>query len=115
LLQLERIVADQVPLQALDGQLRAFASAPHLSQPGQPFVGLDLDDGADEPPPVGAVGMAQRRLQRHGNGRCFNIRNLHADSSSYPYSGSTTPSLASSPPSILYSPPVMKPARSLLR
>ena len=63
LLELQRIVADEIWLQPLDRDLRGLAAAAHLADACQPLVGIDLDDGADEAPPMRAVRMPQRRLR----------------------------------------------------
>src|SRR4030095_302941 len=46
-----------------------FAPAAHLAQPHVTVVGLDLDERADEPAPVRAVAVQQRRVERNGDGR----------------------------------------------
>ena len=67
--RVEDVVAEQLGPQRLDGQLRALASAAHLAEPDDAALGLELDDGAHEAAPVGARGVAQRRFQRHADGR----------------------------------------------
>src|SRR5690606_40115090 len=78
-------------------------------------VGLDLDDRADEPPPVRAVGVPQRRLQRHRHGGRADVDDPHArahrPASVVSLSGSTTALPAVSAPSILTSAPVTNDAR----
>ena len=62
--QLERVMAEDVGPQALEGEFRALAAAAHLTQADQARVGEDLDNGAHEPTPVGTVGVPQGRFQR---------------------------------------------------
>ena len=71
------IVADEIRLQRAERGLGRLAAAAHLAQPDQAVVGLDLDDGADEPPPVAAVRVAQRRLERNGDGGRADVGDLH--------------------------------------
>ena len=83
LLELRRVVADEVRLERLERRVRALPAAAHLAQADEPFVGLDLDDGADEASPVAAVGVPQRRLERHGDGRGPDVGDLHGDTSEH--------------------------------
>jgi hypothetical protein len=106
-LELERIVADEVLLQPDERELRGLAAAAHFPQPDEAVVGLDLDDRAHEPAPVGAVRVPERRLERHRDGGRPDVDDLH--------SGSATAIWARSPPSTRSSVPVTKLARSLAR
>ena len=72
-----RVVADQVSLHRPEHAFGGLAAAAHLAQADEPLVGLDLDDGADEAPPVAAVGVPERRLQRDGDGRGSDVGDLH--------------------------------------
>ena len=65
-------------MSAVERRDGALAAAAHLAEPDEPFVGLDLDDGADEAPPMAAVRVAQRRLERHGDGGGPDVGDLHA-------------------------------------
>jgi len=71
------IVPDEIRLHAAERRLRRFPAAAHLAQAGDAFVGLDLDDGADEPPPVAAVGVPQRCFEWDGDGRRLDVGDLH--------------------------------------
>ena len=62
----------------MEGSDRALPSAAHLAQSDDPFVGLDLDDRAYEPPPVAPVRVSKGRLQGHRHGRGANVSDLHA-------------------------------------
>ena len=77
LLELQRVVADEVLLEAPDRHLGRFAAAAHLAEPGQALVGLDLDDGAHEAAPMRAVRMAERRLERDRDRGGAEIGDLH--------------------------------------
>ena len=55
----------------------ALAAAAHLAEADEAVVGLDLDDRADEAPPVAAVRVAQRRLERDGDGCGPDVGDLH--------------------------------------
>ena len=68
LLEPRRVVAHQVRLHGAEHGLGRFAAAAHFAQADQAVVGLDFDDGADEAAPVAAIGVAQRRFQRDGDG-----------------------------------------------
>ena len=82
LLEARRIMADEIAAScARNDGLGRFAAAAHLAEPDQPVVGFDFDDGADEAPPVAAVGMPQRRFERDGDGRGPNVGDLHTSMS----------------------------------
>src|ERR1700736_4825775 len=113
LLELERIVADEVLLQALDRHLGRLATAAHLAEAGPPRVGIELDDGADEAAPMGAVRMAERRFERDRDRGGAEIGDLHLvpslSSRGAPLSG------RSRPPSTTSVAPVTNEARSEAR
>ena len=67
--EIEHVVPDQPRPQRLDRQLSALAAAAQLPESDDSVGRLDLDDGPDEPPPVRARGMPERRLERHRDGR----------------------------------------------
>ena len=67
LLEARRVVPDEVRLHRAEDRLGRFAAAAHLAEADEPVVGLHLDDRADEAAPVAAVGVAQRRFERHGD------------------------------------------------
>ena len=71
-LEREHVVAAQVGLEAGERARGILAAAAHLAQPDIAVGGLDLDDRAHEAPPVRAVAVAQRRLQRHRHRRGAN-------------------------------------------
>src|SRR5204862_7948035 len=52
LLELRRIVADEVTLHRPKRRLRRFTAAAHLAESSQAVVGIDLNDRADETSPV---------------------------------------------------------------
>src|SRR5581483_8157478 len=70
------------------------------AESGDALVGVHLDDGAHETPPVAAVGMAQRRLQRHRDRGRPNIGDLHFSTFGTP------PMRVSRPPSTGHTEPV---------
>ena len=84
LLEPRRVVADEIALQRAEHRLGRFPAAAHLAQADQALVGLDLDDRPHEPPPVAAVGMPQRRLQRHRHARRPDVGDLHGSLSECP-------------------------------
>jgi hypothetical protein len=47
-----------VRLESVERRDRAFAAATHLAKTDQSIVGLDLDDRANEPTPMAAVGVS---------------------------------------------------------
>ena len=73
------VVADEIRLHRAEHRLGRLAAAAHLAQPDEPVVGLHLDDRADEPAPVAAVGVAQRRFERHRHRGGADVDDLHAD------------------------------------
>ena len=77
LLELQRIVADEILLQPLDRDLRGLAAAAHFADTGQPLVGIDLDDRADEAPPMRAVRMPERGFERNRDRRRAEVGDLH--------------------------------------
>ena len=77
LLQPRRVVTHQALLHGAENGFGRFSAATHLAQAHQAVVGLDFDNGSDEAPPVAPVGMAQRRLQRHGDRGGPDIRDFH--------------------------------------
>jgi hypothetical protein len=77
LLQPRWIAAQQVRLQPLERRHRHLAAATHLAQPDQTLVRLHLHDRPHEPPPVAAVRVPQRRLERHGHWRRADVLDLH--------------------------------------
>ena len=54
LLEVRRVVADEVGLHGAEDGLGGFAAAAHLAQSDEPVVGFDLDDRAHEAAPVAA-------------------------------------------------------------
>ena len=74
-----RVAPDEVRFQGLGRGARALATTPQLPQAHEAGVGLDLDDRPHEAAPVAAVGVAQRRLERYGDGGRANVGNLHSD------------------------------------
>jgi hypothetical protein len=56
---------------------RGLAAAAHFAKADEAAVAFDLHDRAHEPSPVTAVGVAQRRLERHGHGRRANVGDFH--------------------------------------
>ena len=80
LLELRRVVADQIRLQRRRTPPRRVSPPPPISpSPINAFVGLDFDDGADEPPPMAPVGVAQRRFERNGDRGGADVGDLHDD------------------------------------
>ena len=63
-------------MRAEDGFGR-FAAAAHFAEADEAVVGFDFDDGADEAAPVAAVGVAQRRFQRDGDGGGADVGDAH--------------------------------------
>ena len=66
-------------LKSLNGLDGALAAAAHLAEPDQTLVGLDFYDRANEATPMAAVGVPQRCLERHGDGRGADVGDLHCD------------------------------------
>jgi hypothetical protein len=52
-------VAGEVSLQCTECEFRALAAAAHLTQPNNPNICFDLDDGADKATPMCSVGMPE--------------------------------------------------------
>jgi len=77
LLDARGIAPEQIGLQALESGDGAFTASAHLPEPHVPVVGLDLDDGANETPPVAAVRVAERSVERNGDGRGPDVDDLH--------------------------------------
>ena len=75
-------MADQVGLEAGEGRDGALTPAAHLAEADDAFIGLDLDDGADESAPVTSVRMSERRLERDSHGRRADVYDLHAGGAS---------------------------------
>ena len=78
LLELCRIVSDDVGLERREGRRRAFAAAAHLAQPDETVVGLHLDDGAHEATPVAPVRVAKGRSEGDTDRRSPDVDDLHA-------------------------------------
>ncbi len=71
--QLEGIMAEEVWFQSPERSLGALSASAHFAEADDAHIGFHLDDGTHEPPPMCAVGMTQRRLQRNGDGGRANI------------------------------------------
>src|SRR5690606_35209522 len=111
------VVSDQVGLEARNGQLGALAAAAHLADADETIVGFDLYQGANEAPPVRAVGMPERSLQRHGHGSGSYVDDLHAHSLLWSASvaAGAPPIPNNRPPSTTRLAPVTNEARSEAR
>ncbi len=80
LLELQRIMADEIGLEAGDRLLGRLAAAAELAEASQPLVGLHLDDGRTERPQCAPFGVPQRRLERDGHRRRLQVGDLHGSS-----------------------------------
>ncbi len=67
-------MADEVALQAREGELRRFSPAAHFTQAHAAVIGFHLHNGAHETAPVTTVGVTQWRFQRNRDRRSANIR-----------------------------------------
>jgi hypothetical protein len=77
LLELERIVAEQMGLQAANRGFRALAAAAHLSEANKTVVRFDFDNSADKAAPVRSVRMAKGRFQGDRYGGGTNVYDFH--------------------------------------
>jgi hypothetical protein len=75
-----RIVSDKIRLHPTKSSFRGLSSTTHFAQANQSVVTLYFDNGADEPSPVAAAGMAQGRFQWHSYGSCANVDDFHQES-----------------------------------
>src|ERR1039457_6120445 len=77
LLEAGGVVPHQIRFHGAERRLGRFAAATHFAQPDDAVIGLHFDDGADEPSPVAAIGVAQRGLERHRDRGGADIPDLH--------------------------------------
>ena len=68
-LEREHVVPGEVAFERSERARGVLAAAAHLAQTHVAVGGLDFDDGADEPAPVCAVAVPQRRLEGHRDRR----------------------------------------------
>jgi len=74
----EGVLAERALLHRLDQRVVRRAAAADLAEAGDPLVGLHLDQRADEPSRVDAVGVAQRRFERDRDRRRPDVGDPHA-------------------------------------
>jgi hypothetical protein len=70
-------VAYEITLESAESGLRGLSAAAHLAEADQAVIRLHLDDCANEPAPVAAVSMPERRFKRDSDGGCSDISYLH--------------------------------------
>ena len=78
LLKPRRIMPDEIRLHRPKSSLGRFPAAAHLAEPGDAFIGLHFDDGADESPPMTPIAMPQRGFERNGDGGRFDVGDFHS-------------------------------------
>src|SRR5262249_27554360 len=78
LLELRRIVPDDVGFDRGERRCRTLAAAAHLAESDETVVRLDLDDRADEAPPMTPIRVAKRRLEGDADGGGPDVDDLHA-------------------------------------
>ena len=71
------IVPAQVGIHGAEHSFGSLTAAAHFTEPDEPVVRLHFDDRPNEASQVAAVGVTQRRFQRHRDGGGTDIDNLH--------------------------------------
>ncbi len=77
LFQAHRIAAHQIRFHGAKDRLGRFPAAAHFAQPDDAVIGFHFHNGAHEPAPMAAIGMAQGRFQRYCHRGGPDILNPH--------------------------------------
>src|SRR5712664_1775616 len=70
-------MADKVCLHRAECSFSRLSTTAHFAKPDQTLISLNFNDGTNEPSPVTAICMSQRRLQWHSYGRGSDVSDLH--------------------------------------
>src|SRR2546422_10169715 len=70
-------MANKICLHGAERSFSRLSTTPHFAEPDQTLISLNFNDGTNEPSPVTAVCMSQRRFQWNSYGRGSNVSNFH--------------------------------------
>src|ERR1700730_4128657 len=70
-------MADKIFLHRAERSFSRLSTATHFSEADQTLISLDFNDRTNEPSPMTAVCMPQRRFQRNRNGRRSDVDDFH--------------------------------------
>jgi hypothetical protein len=78
-LESTRVPAEKPYSQGVEGSFARLATAAHFAETDQAIISFQSDDGSDESPPMAAIDVTQRRVQRKANGGGAKIPDFHDD------------------------------------
>src|SRR3989442_12482686 len=70
-------MADKVCLHRAERSLSRLSTTAHFAEPDQTLISLNFNDGTNEPSPVTAVCMPERRLEWNSYGRGSDVGDFH--------------------------------------
>src|SRR6266550_118804 len=76
-------MADKICLHRAERSFSRFSTTSHFAEPDQTLISLNFNDSTNEPSPVAAVCMSERRLQWNRHGRGPDVSNFHGLAGTY--------------------------------